>query len=65
MLFQAMVSKAANKNSVDYPSPRDAHYQQLMDNFETVVFDKQSQQDVEDFFGKFLELYYCYNAILC
>ena len=38
-----------NQNDIDRPDPRNVHYRLLLDNFETVVFDQQSQPDVEEF----------------
>ena len=43
-----------DQNDIDRPDPRNVHYRLLLDNFETVVFDQQSQPDVEEFLGEVL-----------
>jgi len=43
-----------DQNDIDRPDPRNVRYRLLLDNFETVVFDQQSQPDVEEFLGEVL-----------
>ena len=43
-----------DQNDIDRPNPRNAYYRQLLDNFETVVFDQQSQPDAEEFLAEVL-----------
>ena len=43
-----------DQNDIDRPSPQNAYYRQLLENFETVAFDNQTQQDVEEFLGEVL-----------
>ena len=35
-----------DQNDIDRPSPQNAYYCQLLENFETVAFDNQTQQDI-------------------
>ena len=43
-----------DQNDIDRPHTLNGNYRRLLDNFETVVFDQQSQPDVEEFLGEVL-----------